>query len=144
MSPAINDPFTALTCLDHIGAGLSTFEDKIKSRAFYYYDSSGDLRLIFDPVTSKELFEAAFKMIRHASRDNADVLMGILKTIETIAKRMTRTETRSELLHHVQLVEAECQSGSAIDWDKARISQKCAELISSLERMPVLDAEGVV
>ena len=25
MSPAINDPFTAMTCLDHLGDGLAKF-----------------------------------------------------------------------------------------------------------------------
>jgi uncharacterized membrane protein len=28
MSPAINDPFTAMTCLEHLGAGLALYAEK--------------------------------------------------------------------------------------------------------------------
>ncbi len=58
MSPAINDPSTAMTCLDYVGNGLALFiQQSEKSR--HYYDRDGQLRLVLEPVTFDELLSAA-------------------------------------------------------------------------------------
>ena len=85
MSPAINDPFTAMTCLDHIGDGLALFVRQGPIRP-NIYDSHGQLRLIFEPVTFNELLSAAFDMLRHASANNASVLLHMLETINVIGR----------------------------------------------------------
>ncbi len=45
ISPAINDPFTAITCLDHIAEGLGLFIRQ-GEKSPYYYDRDNRLRLI--------------------------------------------------------------------------------------------------
>jgi uncharacterized membrane protein len=70
MSPAINDPFTAMTCLDHMGNGLALFAQQ-SGENLNTYDKDGQLRLVFEPVTFEGLLGAAFDMLRHASCDNA-------------------------------------------------------------------------
>ena len=59
MSPAINDPYTAMTCLDYLGKGLALFirQGEMGSR---YYDPDGRHRLILQPVTFDEMAAAAF------------------------------------------------------------------------------------
>jgi uncharacterized membrane protein len=136
MSPAINDPYTAMTCLDHIGAGIAAHAEHIQYHASNYYDPDGRLRLVFDPVTFSELLDTAFNMIRHASNENAEVLLAMLQTIETIAGRAAQPELRTELLRHVKLVEAESAASRMINWDKERIALRCAGLISLLEPAP--------
>ena len=85
MSPAINDPFTAMTCLDYIAEGLALFIRQGEKGA-YYYDLDGRLRLVLEPVTFEELLGAAFDMLRHASCDNASVLLHMLEAIEVIGQ----------------------------------------------------------
>ena len=48
MSPAINDPFTAMTCLDYMGDGLAVFVRERKECS-YIFDRDGRLRIVFDP-----------------------------------------------------------------------------------------------
>ena len=95
MSPAINDPFTAMTCLDYIGAGLALF---VRQGAISpnIYDSHGQLRLFFDPVTFNELLSAAFDMLRHASSDNADVLLHMLEIIDVISQDTKSPDDRQK------------------------------------------------
>jgi uncharacterized membrane protein len=78
MSPAINDPFTAMTCLDHIGEGLLLFVQQ-GEKSPYYYDKENRLRLVLAPPTFAELLDGAFDMLRHASCDNASVLQHMLE-----------------------------------------------------------------
>ena len=131
MSAAINDPYTAMTCLDHLGAGLALYAGRIDYHP-YLYDSETRLRVIVDPLTFGGLLDGAFNMIRHASRDNADVLLRLLDAIERVAARSSTADRQAELLRQVRLVEAESQAGSSIAWDRERVGRRCAELAAML------------
>jgi uncharacterized membrane protein len=132
LSPAINDPFTAMTCLDHIGAGIALFAECHPDRA-YFYDAQRKLRVIVDPLTYSELLDAAFNMIRRAARDNSEVLLCMLNTIGALALKSPPSEQRSELARHARLIELENLAGSAVQPDKERVSRRCAELLTALE-----------
>jgi uncharacterized membrane protein len=127
MSPAINDPFTAMTCLDYIGAGLALF---VRQGAISpnIYDSHGQLRLVFDPVTFDELLSAAFDMLRHASSDNANVLLHMLETINVISQETKSPDAREKLLRHVTLIQGESQAGSLVEADRQSIRQSSEAL----------------
>lgn len=122
MSPAINDPFTAMTCLDHVGHGLMEFIGR-GQKGSHYYDRDGKLRLVLDPVTFDVLLSAAFDMLRHASCDNASVLLRMLKVIDLIGQEAKAPEARQQLLRHVRLIQAESQAGNLIEQDRRVIDQ---------------------
>ena len=73
MSPAINDPFTAMTCLDRIGDGLVAFI-RPGGQQLPVLRPGRPLLLILEPITIHDLLHAAFDMLRHASCNNASVL----------------------------------------------------------------------
>ena len=120
MSPAINDPFTAMTCLDHLGDGLAQFIRQ-GERGSHYYDRDGRLRLVLEPVTFAELLSAAFDMLRHASCDNASVLLHMLAVIDAIGQEAQAPEARRLLLRHVSLIQAESEAGDLIEQDRQAI-----------------------
>jgi uncharacterized membrane protein len=131
MSPAINDPFTAITCLDHIGEGLALFIQQ-GEKSPYYYDRDNRLRLVLEPVTFSELLDGAFDMLRHASCDNASVLLHMLDVIDAIGQKVGSPEARQELLRHVSLIQAESQAGALIDWDRKQIDRRSTKLSDQL------------
>jgi uncharacterized membrane protein len=131
MSPAINDPFTAMTCLDHIALGLALFAQQ-SGGSPNTYDTTGQLRLIFEPVTFAKLVCAAFDMVRHASCDNASVLLHMLESIDTIGKEAKAPEARQELVNHVRLISAESEAGRIIEKDRERILQSAEDLETRL------------
>ena len=120
MSPAINDPFTAMTCLDHMGVGLVEFIRR-GEQGSHCYDRDGRLRLVLQPVTFAALLGAAFDMLRHASCDNASVLLHMLEVIDVIGQETTAPAARQELLRHVSLIQAESQAGDLIEQDRQAI-----------------------
>ena len=138
MSPAINDPFTAMTCLDYVGEGLALFIQQGEKRP-YYFDQNNQLRLILEPVTFPELVSAAFDMLRHCSCDNSSVLLHMLDVIDTIGREASSptisntVEVRQELLRQVNLIKWESQAGAIIDQDRERISRRCIELTDFLQ-----------
>ena len=117
MSPAINDPFTAMTCLDYIGDGLKLFIQN-GERSSAIYDQAGKLRVVFEPVTFEKLLDTSFNMLRHCSCDNASVLQHMLKVIDVIGQETKSPEMRQKLAGHVSLIQAESNTGSLIEQDK--------------------------
>ncbi|MEP0920146.1 DUF2254 domain-containing protein [Leptolyngbya sp. DQ-M1] len=62
ISPAVNDPFTAIRCIDRLGAGLS----RLAQRDFpspYRYDDNHTLRIIAEPTTFEALTDRAFNQM---------------------------------------------------------------------------------
>ncbi len=53
LSPGINDPFTAINCIDWLGAGLSHLGER-SILSPYRYDDSKKLRIIARPVTKAD------------------------------------------------------------------------------------------
>jgi uncharacterized membrane protein len=131
MSAAINDPFTAMTCLDHIGNGLVLFARQ-GGENLNTYDRNGQLRLVFEPVTFEELLSAAFDMLRHASCDNATVLSYMLDVIDVIGQEIVAPEHRQLLLDHARLIELESRAGALIEPDRQRIRQQADTLAMAL------------
>jgi uncharacterized membrane protein len=123
MSPAINDPFTAMTCLDHLGEGLGLFIQQGR-KSPHYYDQDHRLRLVLEPATFDELLGAAFDMLRHASCDNALVLLHMLEVIDGISRKTKSAEARQSLLRHVNLIRSEIQAGKLVEEDRHSI--QCA------------------
>jgi uncharacterized membrane protein len=132
MSPAINDPFTAMTCLDHVCDGLVKFIRQ-GEKGSHYYDREGRLRLVLEPVTFDQLLSAAFDMLRHASCDNASVLLHMLQVIDVIGREAKSPESRQLLLRHVSLIQAESQAGDLIEQDRQAIHRSAQALQTKLE-----------
>jgi len=135
MSPAINDPFTAMTCLDHIGEGLALFIRQ-GEKSSHYYDLDGQLRLVLEPVTFDELLVAAFDKLRHASCNDASVLLHMLEVIDAIGQETKSPEARQKLLRHVGLIQAESQAGALIEEDRQLIRRSGEALQAKLEGVP--------
>ena len=142
MSPAINDPFTAMTCLDYIGQGLALFV-KHGENSPYYYDQNHRLRLFLEPVTFTELLDSAFEMLRHASRDNARVMMHMLGVIAKIGQAVNSVDetwipaARQELARHTTLIQAESQAGNLIEQDRELITQRSEALKTLFSTEPM-------
>ncbi len=127
MSPAINDPFTAMTCLDYQAQGLALLAQKGRESP-HIYDRNGRLRLIFEPLPFAQLINSAFDMLRHASCDNASVLRHMLEVIEAIGMETKSPEMRQLLLHQARLVKAESHAGSLTEHDRQLIQRSVDDL----------------
>lgn len=96
LSPGINDPFTAMTCADHLGVALRRIASR-KIPSSYRYDASKKLRVIADAVTFKRITEEAFNPIRQYGRSSPTVSLRLLETLTVIAKSLVRRADRLAL-----------------------------------------------
>jgi uncharacterized membrane protein len=121
LSPAINDPFTAMTCLDWIGTALC----RVCGRVFPppdRYDEQGRVRLMMKALTFTDLADAAFNPIREAGRTNTAVTLRLLDTIMVVAQCVRTEEQNTTLLRHATVV----MRGSSIGLPEAADRQAVA------------------
>jgi uncharacterized membrane protein len=103
LSPAVNDTFTGVACVDWLGDALllaASAPSLDESR----HDSSGKLRLSVRPLYLERLVRMAFDQIRQASTDNPAVSIRILDTVRRIAPRITDEGARKALLDEARAV----------------------------------------
>jgi uncharacterized membrane protein len=133
LSPAINDPFTAMTCLDWLGSALC----HISARSFpppKLFDHQGNLRLIRTPVSFTYLTDAAFNQIREYGRTSTAVTLRLMETIKVVAQCIETEEQRKALLHHAILVERGCHIGLPEETDQNMITN-CYREVKELLNM---------
>lgn len=103
LSPGINDPFTAMTCINWLSAALGRIAQR-KFPSAFSYDDKGNLRLVSVPVSFAEIVEAAFGQIRNAAASHVQVILCLLDAIVAIAPHLRVAERRKVLEHHAELV----------------------------------------
>lgn len=104
ISPAVNDPFTAIRCIDRLGAGLA----QLAQRNFpspYRYDDHGNLRVIAERVTFEELVGSAFNQIRRYARSDAAVTIRLLDAIALIATHTHNPKHQAALQRQAEMIQ---------------------------------------
>lgn len=123
LSPGINDPFTAINCIDRLGVSLA----KLTKRSIpspYRYDANNKLRVIADFNAFADLTNAAFNQIRQAGRNNAAVTIRLLEVIAEIAGHARRDGDRSALLHQAILIERSSHSSLPEEEDRKDVRRR--------------------
>ena len=77
LSPAVNDTFTALTCIDWLSAGLSQVSSRVLSEGVYR-DEHGRIRLIEIDPSYPRMVNRAFDKIRQSARGMPAVIIRML------------------------------------------------------------------
>jgi uncharacterized membrane protein len=124
MSPAINDPFTAINCLDRLGV-LLTHALKHGLPPQTRANAAGTLCLIRPVPTFDSLCGAAFHLIRQYSRGCAEVLIRIVDALIFIRDHAPLSAENLHTLErhaHAVLTEASTLSNPV---DRERVESKC-------------------
>ncbi len=116
LSPAINDTFTGIACVDLLGEALSVIANAPRNDE-QWHDARGVLRLQGRPVLLSRLIKQAFAQIRQAAKDNPAVLIRMLTTIPRLGRLLSGTEELMALLEEAQAVWETALSGKPIEWD---------------------------
>lgn len=131
ISPAVNDPFTAIRCIDRLGAGLSRLAQK-DFPSPYRYDSKGNLRVIAEGVTFAALVDAAFNQIRQYSRSDAAVTIRMLEAIATISSYTCDPKHRAVLHRHAEMIFRGSRDGLPEELDRQAVERQYDNVIAKL------------
>jgi uncharacterized membrane protein len=103
LSPAVNDTFTGLNCIDWLADCLChAYAQQLPSGI--YCDAVGNVRVIEPVITYDGLLKRATDKIRQAGRGMPAVLIRQLEGMQKVMTLITSPEQREALLYHARLV----------------------------------------
>ena len=103
LSPGVNDPFTAVNCIDQLSAALCRLAER-RPPMPVRSDDDGVPRLYSQSVTFVDVTRTAFDQIRQHSRSEVAVSMRLLEALARIAGHSRTDADARELLRQAQSV----------------------------------------
>ncbi len=104
LSPAVNDTFTALTCIDWLADCLCNIAP-IWTPTQVHRDHRGLIRVISDQVSYERLVQRAFEKIRQASRGMPAVMIRQLDALTTIMEQTTDAQRAQLLMEQAEMIQ---------------------------------------
>ena len=123
LSPGLNDPFTAMTCVDHLGSALCRLASRDMPSP-YRQDRQNQLRVIAPGTTFEGVVDAAFDQIRQFGRASAAVTIRLLETIAVVAGFVHRPEDRATLLRHAEMIARGASEGLPEAADRRAVEER--------------------
>jgi len=133
LSPAVNDTFTGVACVDWLGDALLVAADAPAHHGCWF-DRSGKLRLHVRPLRIERLVRLAFDQIRQAAADNPAVLIRMLDVIRRIAPRMPTDAAREALRAEADAIREASSAKVPIQLDRKDVEaawQKASDALAA-------------
>ena len=103
LSPGINDPFTAVACVDRLGSALCRLARRDRPPALRY-DEDQRLRLVARGASFAGIVDTAFNQIRQSARANPALAIRMLDVIAQIARHVRRAPDATCLQRHADMI----------------------------------------
>jgi uncharacterized membrane protein len=138
LSPAVNDTFTAMTCIDWLSDGLCTITDSWHSRRVYF-DDSGKVRLIAAEASYERFVDRAFDKIRQAGRGMPAVMIRQLDALSKVMEYTCTSEQRRVLRDQAEMILRSSEESVAEAADRADVRRRYDAVVTGeIERETVL------
>jgi len=112
ISPAVNDPSTAINCVDQLSRILIRFASREEATSLHY-DPPGVLRVSIPWPSFDRLVEAAFDQIRLYAKADVAVSLRMLRALHDLATTIPDSGIRQTLAKRGQQVVAGCAQALA-------------------------------
>ncbi|AFY81047.1 DUF2254 domain-containing protein [Oscillatoria acuminata] len=131
LSPGINDPFTAIRCIDQLSAALCHLAQR-EIPSPYRYDDHNQLRIIAEPISFADATDTAFNQIRQYGKSSVAVTMRLLEAIAAIAPFTHRIPDRTTLQRHADMIERGSQEGIAEELDYKNVKERYLAAVKAI------------
>ena len=107
MSPAVNDPSTAISCVDQLSRIIILWISRIPPPS-HYYAPPHVLRLFVPWISFDGLLDTAFEQIRHYAAADVAVSLRLMRAFNDIAATTEHADMRTKLLERARRVAVGC------------------------------------
>lgn len=132
LSPGINDPFTAVRCVDRLGSALCRLAQR-EVPSPYRHDDNQRLRVIAPGMTFPAAVDAAFDNIRQHAASSMAVTIRLLETIPVIAEFTQQPEDRAALRAQAETIVQTARTAVPDGTDRDTVEQRYHEAREALQ-----------
>ncbi|MGE3275027.1 MAG: DUF2254 domain-containing protein [Vicinamibacterales bacterium] len=131
LSPGINDPFTAVACVDHLSNALG----RLARTAFPEAGLAGDdeqLRLVRQGVRFPDVLDAAFRQIRQASERSPALAIRLLQGLARIGAQVESGADRDAVRRHADLTLETGLDACTVEPDRDAVRERYQAVLDAL------------
>ncbi len=139
LSTGINDPQTAITCIDRIGSALSDLGGRAMPSP-YLRDERGRLRLITRQHTYEGLVNASIDQIRQYGMGSVAVTMRLLEMIGAVVPFARDPSRRDALLRQAAMIECGSRQAFSEKSDRDAVHGRYMAILDVVERTEGISA----
>lgn len=132
LSPGVNDPFTALECIDYLGSVLCQIAER-SFPASHAFDEDENLIVVYKVVTFEGIVGAAFDQIRQHSRGNVAVVIRLLEIIHNAIQHDVEPEHRDVLLNHAKMIHRAGMENMSEELDRKDVNERFQAITDYLD-----------
>ena len=134
LSPAVNDTFTAIACIDWLTAGLChlsphTFPERV------FRDGNGVVRLVEPGLSYRRVVDGAFDKVRQAGRGMPAVAIRLLDSIGRIAESTVSDVQREVLLEQAEMIVRGSEEAVPEPRDREDVRRRYDAVCATVERL---------
>jgi uncharacterized membrane protein len=122
LSPGINDPNTAISCINELGKILGGLGQKHLPRP-YYNDGDRSLRVIMNHPNYERYLYKSFYQLRHYSAGDVSVLASILDALQRIAE-VNESDIKHVVWSFTQYIKEGINQQQLVQLDKDYLNEK--------------------
>lgn len=134
LSPGINDPFTAGTCVDRLTEALCLLSERGVPN-LREYDEVGKLRLLIDHAGFNRFCDTAYHQIRQHAASETSVLIRLIESMEKVMRHTKKSDQRQSLWRHACMVRRAGERLVEPD-DRADVDRRFQSLESIFKSQP--------
>lgn len=117
LSPGINDPFTAMACIDHLTDALTILlREQVKP--IVLNDTDGKPRVYRHPQAFEHFLDSSFHPIRQSAQNNTQMLIHLAQALDILSSIAKTENHRSALRVHLSALEQDCSRETENTRDK--------------------------
>ncbi|MCE0724425.1 MULTISPECIES: DUF2254 domain-containing protein [Legionella] len=120
LSPGINDPFTAMNCLDWLQSSIQKLS-KINQPSAYRCDTKNKLRLITKPITFPEFCDLVFNRVQPYVCRDRNTTFHMMKMIVSIHKNITNQQHKIILISYATSLKDVANKSLSIEEDHKKL-----------------------
>ncbi len=132
LSPGINDPFTAISCIEWLGVGLIQLSRR-RMPAPQRVGEDGRLHLVADTPTFAGVADAALNQIRQYGSSSVAVVLRLLEVIGRVGREVKHPRHLEVLLAHARKIHRDGIARTENPQDKAEIDERLTATEAILE-----------
>jgi uncharacterized membrane protein len=133
LSPAVNDTFTALACIDWLGDALCKVAINWQPNAVHR-DATGRVRVITVTVGFRRLVERAHEKIRQASRGMPAVMIRQLEALAKVMDYATSSAERQVLITQAEMILRSSEESVPEEADRADVRERYETVLRAASR----------
>jgi len=135
LSPGINDPYTAMGCIDWASAALARVAQRHPAPLFFT-DKKGVTRLKLEfPATFDVMCAVVLNPLIAYGLDSAVVTCHLLLSLQRVAETLSDSEHAAQLTSYIERIKDLAQNSLEDEPEKAAIQRKAGDVLSVLARI---------